>query len=64
MYRVQIIDHDPSKMHLFYRDLRDVGLLFFQPIFWWMVDRPVVLLLRQPCLGEITLPPVGRGCIH
>ena len=29
MYTVQIIDQDPSKMHLFYRDLRDVGCLFF-----------------------------------
>ena len=29
IYRVQIINHDPSKMHLFYRDLSVVVLLFF-----------------------------------
>jgi len=34
MYRVQIIDHNPSKMHLFSRDLRVAGLLFSQPVFW------------------------------
>jgi len=32
--RVQIIDHSPSKRHLFYRDFRVVGLLFSQPVFW------------------------------
>ena len=34
MYRVQIIDQNPSKMHLFSWDLRVAGLLFSQPVFW------------------------------
>ena len=29
MPRAQIIDQDPSNVHLFYRDLRDVGFLIF-----------------------------------
>ena len=58
MYRVQIIDHNPSKMLLFYRDLRAVGLLFFQPVFW---GRVLLLLLRQPCSGSIALPLVCVG---
>ena len=33
MYRVQIIDQNPSKMHLFSWDLRVAGLLFSQPVF-------------------------------
>ena len=28
MSRVQIIDQEPGSVHLFYRDLRDVGFFF------------------------------------
>ena len=34
MPRALIIDQDPGSVHLFYRDLRDVGFLIFQPAFW------------------------------
>ena len=34
MPRAQVIDQDTGGVHLFYRDLRDVGFLIFQPAFW------------------------------
>ena len=58
MYRAQIIDQDPSNVHLFYKDVRDVGFLIFQPVFWG--ERPAALILRQPCLGRVALSPM-RG---
>lgn len=57
MYRVQTIDHNPSEMHLFYRNFRVLGLFFFHLVF--CQEGPTVLLLRQPCLGRVALPPVG-----
>ena len=60
MYRVQAIDHNPSNMHLFYRDFKVLGLLFFQPVFW--AEGTAALLLRQTYLGRSALPPVvGDG---
>jgi len=56
MYIVQIIDHNPSKIHLFYRDIRVAGLLFSACL---LGEEPATLLLRQPCLGRVALPPVG-----
>ena len=32
--RAQIIDQDPGRAPLFYKDLRDVDFLIFQPAFW------------------------------
>jgi len=60
MYRVQITDHNPSKMHLFSRDFRVAGLLFSQPVFW---GRGLLCCYSgQPCLGRVALPPVvGDG---
>ena len=62
MYTVQIIDQDPSKMHLFYRDLRDVGFLFFQAAL--LGEGPATQILKQPCLGRVALPLGGGqdGC--
>ena len=34
MPRAQIIDQDPGRAPLFYKDLRVVGFLIFQPAFW------------------------------
>ena len=62
MYRAQIIDQDPSNVRLFYRDLRDVGFLFFQSAFCG--GGAVMLTLRQPCLGRVVLSPVGVGVGH
>ena len=58
----QIIDRDPGNVYLFYRDLRDVGFLIFQPDFWgrgllhWYSGNPVWV--------ELPLFPVGRGDGH
>ena len=46
-------------MHLFYRDLRDVGFLIFQPAFWR--EGPAVVILRQLCLGRVAQSPAGEG---
>lgn len=58
MYRVQIIDHNPSKMHLFSRDLRVGGLLFSQPVFWGR-DLPCCYS-GSPVWAELPCPPVAR----
>lgn len=56
MHRIQSIDPNPSKMHLFYRDLKDVSLVLPACL---LGEGPVILLLRQPCLGRFAMPPIG-----
>ena len=59
----QIIDQEPGSVHLFYRDLRDVDFLLFQPAFWG--EGPAVLIFRQLCLGRVALSPArGSGDGH
>ena len=65
MHRAQVIDQDPSTVHLFFRDVRDVGFLIFQPAFWG--KGPASLILRQPCLAGGSLSPargVGMGTMQ
>ena len=63
MYRTQIIDQDPGGVHLFQKDLRDVGFLIFQPAF--SGEGPAALILRLPCLGRVAPSPVrGDGDGH
>ena len=59
MHRALIIDQDPGSVHLFYRVLRDVGLLTFQPAFWG--EGTATLILRQPCLGRVARSPARGG---
>ena len=39
MSRAQIIDRDPGSVHLFYRDLRDVGFFFKDFIYLFERER-------------------------
>ena len=55
----QIIDWDPGSAYLFYRDLRDVGYLIFQPAFWGRglprryLGNPVLVESPCPLGGEV-----------
>jgi len=57
MYRVQIIEHNPSKMHLFYRDLRAVASC--SPSL--SSGGGACHAVTQATLSRVALPPVGGG---
>ena len=63
MSRAQIIDQDPGSVPLFYRDLRDVGLLDFSACL--LGEGLATPILRQPCLGRVSVSPArGDGDGH